>query len=52
VNLQALDVAAPAIFWAPQEFAIDVFHHSVYAIATGIAYELLSGRRGASGGGT
>ena len=51
VALPALDIAPPAIFWAPQEIAIDAFHHTVYAIATGIAYELLSGRRERSGGG-
>jgi hypothetical protein len=50
VALPALDIAPPAIFWAPQEIAIDVFHHTVYAIATGIAYELLSDRRRTSGG--
>lgn len=47
VALPALDVAPPAIFWAPREIAIDVFHHTVYAFATGIAYELLSSGRGA-----
>jgi hypothetical protein len=41
VVLSAWDIAPPAIFWAPQEIAIDVFHHTVYAVATGIAYELL-----------
>jgi hypothetical protein len=51
VALPALEIAPPAIFWAPQEIAIDAFHHTVYAIATGIAYELLSDRRGPSGGG-
>ena len=50
VALPALDIAPPAIFWAPREIAIDAFHHTVYAIATGIAYELLSDRRGTSGG--
>src|SRR5215470_3077618 len=35
--LPALDIAPPAIFWEPQEIAIDVFHHTVYAMATGIA---------------
>ena len=49
VALPALDVAPPAIFWAPREVAIDVFHHTVYALATGIAYELLGDRRGTSG---
>jgi hypothetical protein len=51
VALPALEIAPPAIFWAPREIVIDVFHHTVYAIATGIAYELLSDRRGTSGGG-
>jgi len=51
VVLPALDVAPPAIFWAPREIAIDAFHHTVYAIATGIAYELLSNGRGTPDGG-
>ena len=42
VTLPALDIAPPAIFWAPREIAIDAFHHMVYAAATGIAYELLN----------
>jgi hypothetical protein len=46
VTLPALDVAPPAIFWPKQEIAIDAFHHTVYAVATGIAYELLSSRNG------
>jgi hypothetical protein len=46
VALPALDIAPPAIFWAPREIAIDAFHHTVYAVATGIAYELLSNARG------
>jgi hypothetical protein len=41
-TLPALDVAPPAVFWPKQEIAIDAFHHTVYAVATGIAYELLS----------
>ncbi len=50
VTLPALEVAPPVVFWAPEEIAIDVFHHSVYAIATGLAYELLdSNGRGAHG---
>jgi hypothetical protein len=51
VTLPALDIAPLAIFWAPQEIAIDTFHHTVYAVATGIAYELLSTGRGARNGG-
>ena len=47
VALPALDIAPPAIFWAPREIAIDAFHHTVYVVATGIAYELLSNAPGA-----
>jgi hypothetical protein len=50
VALPALDIAPPSIFWGPREIGIDAFHHTVYAIATGIAYELLSDRRRTSGG--
>ena len=46
VTLPALDIAPPAIFWPKQEIAIDAFHHTVYAIATGVAYQLLSSRKG------
>jgi len=46
VTLPALDVAPPAIFWGKEEIAIDAFHHTVYALATGLAYELLSSRTG------
>jgi hypothetical protein len=52
VALPALDIAPPAIFWAPREIAIDAFHHTVYAVATGIAYELLSNGRDARTGGS
>ena len=47
VTLPALDVAQPAIFWPKAEIAIDAFHHTVYALATGITYQLLSSRNGA-----
>jgi hypothetical protein len=47
VTLPALDIAPPSIFWPKEEIAIDAFHHSVYAIVTGLAYELLSSRNGA-----
>jgi hypothetical protein len=50
VTLPALDIAPPALFWAPREIAIDAFHHAVYATATGLAYQLLSDRHGSSGG--
>jgi hypothetical protein len=46
VTLPALDVAPPFVFWGRKEIAIDVFHHAVYAMATGLAYErLAAGRR-------
>lgn len=41
VMLPALEIAPPVVFWAPEEVAIDLFHHTVYALATGLAYELL-----------
>ena len=47
VMLPALEVAPPSVFWGAEEIAIDAFHHAVYAIATGVAYELLSSRNGA-----
>jgi hypothetical protein len=47
VTLPALDVAPPAIFWPKAEIAIDAFHHTVYALATGLAYEMISSRNGA-----
>jgi len=41
VVLPALEVAPPFIFWGKKELAIDVFHHTVYAAATGLAYKLI-----------
>jgi hypothetical protein len=41
VMLPALDVAPPFYTWGATEVAIDVWHHAVYAAATGVAYELL-----------
>jgi hypothetical protein len=50
VALPALDVAPPFVFWGREEVAIDLFHHTVYAVATGVAYELVrAGRRNGSG---
>ena len=46
VTLPALDVAPPFVFWGHEEVAIDLFHHAVYAVATGLAYELVAGGRG------
>jgi hypothetical protein len=50
VTLPALEIAPPFVFWGKEEVAIDVFHHAVYAVATGLAYELIaSGRRNGHG---
>jgi len=45
VALPALEIAPPIVFWAKEEIAIDAFHHAVYAAATGLAYQLIDGRR-------
>ena len=45
VALPALDIAPPVVFWPKEEIAIDGFHHLVYAASTGLAYQLLDGRR-------
>ncbi len=44
VTLPALEIAPPVVFWKPEEIAIDLFHHAVYAGATGLAYRLLDDR--------
>ena len=49
VTLPALEVAPPVVFWAKEEIAIDAFHHAVYAAATGIAYQVIDGRRDGGG---
>lgn len=41
VMLPALAVAPPITMWGRDEAAIDGFHHAVYALGTGLAYELL-----------
>jgi len=43
VMLPALEVAPPSVFWGRKEVAIDLWHHAVYAVATGIAYRLIDG---------
>jgi hypothetical protein len=48
LTLPALDVAPPSVFWPKREIAIDALHHTVYAIATGIAYQLISSRNGSA----
>ena len=41
VTLPALEIAPPIVFWAPREIAIDAFHHAVYTVATGLAFDAL-----------
>ena len=41
VTLPALEVAPPFVFWGKKEVAIDLWHHTVYAAATGLAYRLI-----------
>jgi hypothetical protein len=43
IMLPALDLAPPPWEWEPTEIAVDAFHHAVYAIATGLVYDRLSG---------
>ena len=45
VTLPALEIAPPVVFWPKEEIVIDAFHHLVYAASSGLAYELLNGRR-------
>jgi hypothetical protein len=40
-SLPKYEVAPPVTEWAPEDIAIDVFHHLVYVTATAKAYELL-----------
>ena len=42
VTLPALEIAPPAIYWGAREVAIDAFHHTVYAAATGLAYTAIA----------
>jgi len=39
--LPALDVAPPLWESQPREVAIDMLHHAVYAVATGLAFAAL-----------
>lgn len=51
VTLPVLDVAPPVTMWGGTEIAIDVWHHMVYVVATGVAYEALDSRQdGAASG--
>jgi hypothetical protein len=44
VTLPALEVAPPFVFWGRKEVAIDLWHHAVYATATGLTYRLIDER--------
>lgn len=41
VVLPSLDVAPPATQWGAKEVGVDLLHHLVYALATGVAYRWL-----------
>jgi hypothetical protein len=43
VTLPALEIAPPSVFWRKEEIAIDALHHTVYAVATGVTYQLITG---------
>ncbi|RYU09829.1 hypothetical protein [Nocardioides iriomotensis] len=45
VMLPSLGVAPPITRWGSEEVAIDVFHHLVYEVGTGLAYALLTNGR-------
>lgn len=45
MTLPLLEVAPPIVFWPKKEIAIDLFHHGVYTVATGLAYRLIDARR-------
>lgn len=42
VTLPALEVTPPVAEWGAEELAIDFFHHTVYAVATSLTYDLLT----------
>lgn len=44
VVLPATGASSPATQWGTREIAIDVWHHVVYAVATGVAYHWLDRR--------
>ena len=44
VTLPALEVAPPFVFWGKKEVAIDLWHHAVYAAASGLAYRWIDTR--------
>ena len=44
VALNYLGQPEGATMWGREEAAIDGFHHAVYALGTGVAYELLDSR--------
>ena len=36
-----LDIAPPVTDWSPKDIAIDIFHHAVYAIVTGLVFDAI-----------
>jgi hypothetical protein len=45
VMLPALKVAPPITEEEPKTIGIDIIHHAVYAIATGLVYDAIKGKR-------
>ena len=41
VMLPAMKVAPPATTWGVKEVGVDTFHHAVYSVATGVAFDYL-----------
>jgi hypothetical protein len=41
VTLPALEIAPPVFAWEKEEIAIDVLHHTTYAVAAAVAYGLI-----------
>lgn len=44
VVLPATGASPPATRWGATEVAVDLWHHAVYAVATGVAYRWLDRR--------
>jgi hypothetical protein len=36
-----LDIAPPVTQWKPKDIAVDIFHHTVYAIVAGIVFDAI-----------
>lgn len=41
VMLPSMDASTPIYKWTPKQIGVDIFHHSVYALAAGLAYDFI-----------